>query len=90
MDEIELSRSRCGEARLPKAGNGRCATPTASSDRVPETVKSFPPEGRGHTVRKTIDCVIGTFCIREQYSLIHRDKDYAPFEKFLELAVIHP
>ena len=45
---------------------------------------------RGHTVRKTIDCVIATFCIREQYSLIHRDKDYDPFENFLELSVIHP
>ena len=45
---------------------------------------------RGHTVRKTIDCVVATFCIREQYSLIHRDKDYDPFEKFLELSVIHP
>jgi hypothetical protein len=45
---------------------------------------------RGHTVRKTIGCVIATFCIREQYSLIHRDKDYDPFEKVLELSVLHP
>ncbi len=45
---------------------------------------------RGHTMRKTIDCLIATFCIREQYSLIHCDKDYDPFEKFLELSVIHP
>ena len=45
---------------------------------------------RGHTVRKTIDCVIATFCIREQYSLIHRDRDYDPFEKILELSVLHP
>ena len=45
---------------------------------------------RGHTVRRTIDCLIATFCIREQYSLIQRDRDYDPFEKFLELSVIHP
>ena len=45
---------------------------------------------RGHTVRKTIDCLIATFCIREQNSLIHRNQDYDPFEKFLELSVIHP
>lgn len=44
---------------------------------------------RGHTVRKTIDCIIATFCIREQHSLLHRDKDFDPFEKFLELSVIH-
>lgn len=45
---------------------------------------------RGHTVRKTIDCLIATFCLREQHSLLHRDRDFDPFEKFLELAVIHP
>ena len=46
--------------------------------------------GRGHTVRKTIDCLIATFCLRGQHSLLHRDRDFDPFEKFLELSVIHP
>ena len=46
--------------------------------------------GRGHTVRKTIDGLIATFCIRDQHSLIHRDRDFDPFEKFLELSVIRP
>jgi len=45
---------------------------------------------RGHTVRKTIDCLIATFCLREQHSLLHRDRDFDPFEKFLELSVVHP
>jgi predicted nucleic acid-binding protein len=44
---------------------------------------------RGHTVRKTIDCLIATFCLREQHSLIHRDRDFDPFEKLLALSVIH-
>lgn len=45
---------------------------------------------RGHTVRKTIDCVIATFCIREGYSLLHRDRDYDVFEQNLGLRVVHP
>jgi predicted nucleic acid-binding protein len=45
---------------------------------------------RGHTVRKTIDCLIATFCLRGQHSLLHRDRDFDPFEKFLGLSVIHP
>ena len=45
---------------------------------------------RGHTVRKTIDCLNATFCIREQHSLLHRDRDFDPFETFLDLSVIHP
>jgi predicted nucleic acid-binding protein len=44
---------------------------------------------RGHTVRKTIDCLIATFCIREEHSLLHRDRDFDPFEKFLNLSVVH-
>jgi predicted nucleic acid-binding protein len=46
--------------------------------------------GRGHTVRKTIDCLIATFCIREQHMLLHSDRDFDPFEKFLDLPVVHP
>ena len=45
---------------------------------------------RGHTVRKTIDCLIATFCLRHGHSLLHRDRDYEPFEDFLGLSVIHP
>jgi predicted nucleic acid-binding protein len=45
---------------------------------------------RGHAVRRTIDCLIATFCLREQHSLLHRDRDFDPFEEFLRLPVIHP
>jgi predicted nucleic acid-binding protein len=43
---------------------------------------------RGHTVPKTIDCLIATFCLRGGHALLHRDRDYEPFEE-LGLAVIH-
>ena len=45
---------------------------------------------RGFTVRKTVDCLIATFCIREGHALLHRDRDYDVFEKNLGLQVIHP
>ena len=45
---------------------------------------------RGYTVRKTIDCLIATFCIREHHALLHRDRDFDPFELLLDLSVIHP
>ncbi len=44
----------------------------------------------GHTGRKTIDCLIATFCLMERHSLLHRDHDFDPFEKHLGLRVIHP
>jgi predicted nucleic acid-binding protein len=45
---------------------------------------------RGYTVRKTIDCWIATFCIRERHSLLHRDRDFDPFEALLGLVVVRP
>jgi len=45
---------------------------------------------RGITVRKTIDCWIATFCILHGHSLLHRDRDFDPFEKVLGLQVLHP
>jgi predicted nucleic acid-binding protein len=44
---------------------------------------------QGHTVRKTIDCLIATYCLRHGHSLLHRDRDFDPFEKILGLVVIH-
>jgi predicted nucleic acid-binding protein len=45
---------------------------------------------RGQTVRKTIDCLIATFCLTEGHTLLHRDRDFDPFEKYLGLRVLHP
>ena len=45
---------------------------------------------RGRTVRRTIDCLIATFCIMNGHSLLHRDRDFDPFEQVLGLRVIHP
>ena len=43
---------------------------------------------KGVTVRKTIDIIIGTFCIQNQLTLLHCDKDFDPMVKFLGLEVI--
>ena len=44
----------------------------------------------GHTVRKTVDLLIATHCIRHQHSLLHRDRDFDAFEQRLGLRVVHP
>jgi hypothetical protein len=45
---------------------------------------------KGITVRKTIDCLIATFCIAENHTLLHRDNDFDGFEERLGLRVVHP
>lgn len=44
----------------------------------------------GWTVRKTIVCLVATFCLIEGHALLHNDRDYDPFEEHLGLRVVHP
>ena len=40
---------------------------------------------RGITIRKTIDLIIGTFCIERGHHLLHSDRDFEPMERLLGL-----
>lgn len=42
----------------------------------------------GITVRKTIDVIIATFCIENNFSLLHWDRDFEPFSTHLGLSSI--
>lgn len=43
---------------------------------------------RGVTVRKTIDTVIATRCIAGGHALLHDDRDFDPFERWLGLVCV--
>ena len=45
---------------------------------------------RGITIRKTVDCLVASFCIEHGHELLHNDRDFEAFEKHLGLQVIHP
>ena len=45
---------------------------------------------KGRTVRKTVDCLIATFCLLNGHTLLHSDKDFDHFEEELGLNVLHP
>lgn len=40
---------------------------------------------KGITVRSMIDCLIATYVIEKGWFLLHRDRDFKPFEKHLGL-----
>ena len=42
----------------------------------------------GITIRKTIDLIIGTFCIERGHALLHSDRDFEPMERLLGLRTI--
>jgi len=43
---------------------------------------------RGITIRKTIDMLIGTFCLLNGHTLLHRDRDFDPMAEYLGLSVL--
>ncbi len=43
---------------------------------------------RGVTVRKTIDVLIGTFCLAGGHVLLHRDRDFVPLVEHCGLRVV--
>lgn len=43
---------------------------------------------RGVTIRNTIDSMIATFCIENQFTLLHNDKDFTPYTEYLSLQVL--
>jgi predicted nucleic acid-binding protein len=43
---------------------------------------------QGITVRKTIDMIIGTYCIRHRHELLHSDRDFNVFVEHLGLKVV--
>ena len=45
---------------------------------------------KGVTVRKTIDVIIGTYCILEGLPLLHDDRDFEPMESHLSLKILSP
>ncbi len=64
---------------------------TGGEDLAVASAKNYRAlRSRGCTIRKTIDCLIASFCLIEGYSLLHRDRDFEPFEKYLGLRIVHP
>jgi predicted nucleic acid-binding protein len=57
---------------------------TGGIDVATEAARNYRMlRSRGYAVRKTIDCLIATFCIREHHSLLHRDRISIPSKTFL-------
>jgi predicted nucleic acid-binding protein len=42
---------------------------------------------RGVTIRKTIDLIIGTYCIERGHALLHDDRDFDPMVTHLNMQV---
>jgi len=43
---------------------------------------------RGITIRKTVDIIVGTFCIEHNHELLHDNRDFSPMVEHLGLRIV--
>jgi predicted nucleic acid-binding protein len=83
-DEREFNRTRDQLLKLHVFSTG-------GIDLAIAAAKQFRMlRARGRTVRKTIDCLIATYCLLHDHTLLHNDRDYDAYERELGLLVVHP
>ena len=81
-NDYESAKSYLSSLPLRQMGGYQVAVQSAQNYRILRK--------KGVTVRKTIDIIIGTFCIIEGLALLHDDRDFDPMESHLFLNVISP
>lgn len=65
--------------------------PMSGVDLAVESARNYRRlRAKGRTVRKTVDCLIATFCLMKGHALLHTDRDFDHFEQVLGLRVVHP
>ena len=63
--------------------------PMLSSELAPKVASNYRLlRAKGIIVRKTIDMIIGTFCIEGGHALLHSDRDFDPMHDHLGLSVV--
>jgi predicted nucleic acid-binding protein len=63
--------------------------PMLGADLAVQAARNFRlMRERGVSVRKTIDLIVGTFCLMHGYALLHADRDFEPMADHLGLRVV--
>jgi len=84
QDERQFATARAAllEFDIFATGGTECALQAAENFRRLSS--------KGLTIPNMADCWIATYCIKEGYALLHRDRDFDPFERELGLRVVKP
>ncbi len=81
QDEFERARDALLTLPIHTIGGVELALRSAEAYRILRR--------QGITIRKTIDCLIATFAIAHNMTLLHNDRDFDPFEAHMGLNVVH-
>ena len=81
-NDYKIAKSFLSDLLFRQMGGYRVAVQSAQNYR---TLRK-----KGATVRKTIDVIIGTYCILEGLPLLHDDRDFEPMESHLSSKILSP
>ncbi len=81
-DDFEAAKTRLSILLFREIGGYEIALQSAQNYRLLRK--------KGVTVRKTIDVLIGTYCISKGIMLLHNDRDFEPMVSHLSLKVLTP
>ena len=89
LEVLQGLRSDAEAARVERALRRFEVVSLLDADRAPRAAANYRTlRARGITVRKTVDLIIGTFCIDQSHTLLHDDRDFDPMEAHLGLRIL--
>lgn len=88
---LQGARDEPHAARIERNLRRNLVLPMVGDDMASKAARNYRAMRRaGATIRKTIDLLIGTFCIERRYPLLHDDRDFDMMEQLLGLSVVRP
>lgn len=89
LEVLQGARDDDHAKRIERALRDYAVVPILDATLASKAARNYRAlRNRGITIRRTVDIVIGTFCIERGYALLHDGRDFAPMETHLGLKVI--
>lgn len=86
LECLQGARNETHAAQIEAALRAFPVEDMLGEDAAAETARVYRAlRALGQTPRKTIDVIIGAFCIRRGYQLLHQDRDFEPMSLHLGL-----
>jgi len=89
VEILQGVRDDAQAARVERALRAHRVEPMLSTVLAPKVASNYRLlRAKGINVRKTIDMIIGTFCIEGGHALLHSDRDFDPMQDHLGLRTL--
>lgn len=89
LEVLQGARDENHAARIERDLRRNVVVPMTTDDLAIQAARNYRiMRAAGVTIRKTIDLIIGTFCIENDHRLLHDDRDFDAMESLLGLAVV--